>query len=484
MSWEVVNDFVAYSKQHFEEGLIRAGFQESDETWHGTVKHSAGETEITISLPRTFPFAPPRVRPTDADSVPWSWHRELSGALCLVAEGDHEDLWWKEASAFLEHVEAWLEGSNGGWAFDRPDLDLERYFHPAEDNRLYIYGDLRDRAHDVVRFMPSGNNTMKMRTHGILPRKASAASRMRVARTVCLGHMNTPPRNWQDLSSLIDASDKVEEQIRAGKLDLLLLTYKRGDHEGTILVEVWPSKGGPIQIKRLLSAADTADARIARSGPHSGQLAGSSVALIGVGALGSFVSDMLVRAGVGRLTLIDNDLIMPGNLVRHLVGPEAIGLAKVQAVRNHLIKVHGQHTCRIAAQNDDALSPAIAAAAIQDHDLVIDATASFRVTALFHTAARALESHVLSAVLQNNGETYRLDVLPPLGGAPLQPRSSRPHVAESGEDYFEAGCGSPISPTAPQAVIEAAAATVRHAVALLAGQPLNPSGEVRHFDRR
>ncbi len=116
---------------------------------------------------------------------------------------------------------------------------------------------------------------------------------------------------------------------------------------------------------------------------------------------------------------------------------------------------------------------------------MINATADFATTALLHLTAEALDTHILSAALENDGETYRIDVLPPLGNAePLPPSATAATSAQ--QPLFECGCGSPISPTPPHAVIEAASATVRHAIGLLVDRPLHPSGEVHHhrFDER
>jgi hypothetical protein len=116
---------------------------------------------------------------------------------------------------------------------------------------------------------------------------------------------------------------------------------------------------------------------------------------------------------------------------------------------------------------------------MQGHDLVVNATADFATTALLHLTAEALDTHILSAALQNDGATYRIDVLPPLGNAePLPPSDADATSAQ--QLLFDSGCGSPISPTPPHAVIEAAAATVRHAIGLLVDRPLHPAGEVHH----
>jgi hypothetical protein len=108
LSLDDYSEFVAHSKQHFEEGLIRAGFLERDNGWTGTITHPNGPTDVVVTLPSQFPFKPARVTPADSEAVPWSWHRELDGPLCLIADDDHQDLWWADAPAFLDHVTAWF----------------------------------------------------------------------------------------------------------------------------------------------------------------------------------------------------------------------------------------------------------------------------------------------------------------------------------------------------------------------------------------
>ena len=55
------------------------------------------------------------------------------------------------------------------------------------------------------------------------------------------------------------------------------------------------------------------------------------MAIVGCGALGSALGDMMVRAGVGRVRLIDRDYVEPSNLQRQSLFEEsdaAAGLPK------------------------------------------------------------------------------------------------------------------------------------------------------------
>lgn len=478
MNLGTFRDDIEYSRLHFTEGLFRLGFVEQARGWVGTVKHASGSTEVRVELTPAFPFRQPKVTPTDPDGTPWSWHRELDGSLCLVAEDDHENLWWSEAEVFIEHVTAWFEHADTSWAGDRPDLDLDRYFTPASDPRLYLYDELEQRVGTWVRFRPGQHHTVRLAGSGTPPRKRTKHLKDAFAYVADLGSLDTPPRSWDDLAQRLENSATLERKIRDQVLQVLALRYDRGGHPGAILLHVSPGEDSGIHVARLSSAADTRAARVARSGRASSRLTCYKVAVIGLGALGSFVADLLVRAGVTKLTLIDDDVIEPGNLVRHLVGPAAIGMSKVDAVANHLKSQHAvdlKLDPRVETANHDSVL-----LLVREHDLVINATAEFAVTAAVHAVSRATGKHSLSAALQNDGTTYRVDVLPPLDNASPLPDSSTSR-SERSDQYFEAGCGSPISPTPPQAVVEAAAATVRHAVGLLLESPVHPSGEVRNL---
>ena len=75
-------------------------------------------------------------------------------------------------------------------------------------------------------------------------------------------------------------------------------------------------------------------------------LRNSVVNIIGVGALGSEIADMIGKAGVGTIGLFDNQEMKGPNPVRHLAGLDHIGAAKVEAVaeivNNHNPFIHIQ----------------------------------------------------------------------------------------------------------------------------------------------
>lgn len=69
-------------------------------------------------------------------------------------------------------------------------------------------------------------------------------------------------------------------------------------------------------------------ARLAELNNRSSSTEGLNLCAVGVGALGSQVVMNLARAGFGRWTLIDHDLLMPHNVARHLLPGHFVGQLK------------------------------------------------------------------------------------------------------------------------------------------------------------
>ena len=62
--------------------------------------------------------------------------------------------------------------------------------------------------------------------------------------------------------------------------------------------------------------------------------------LFGAGGLGSNAAVMLARAGAGKLTIVDFDEVVPSNLNRQYYFVDQIGIGKVTALRDNLLRVN------------------------------------------------------------------------------------------------------------------------------------------------
>ena len=67
----------------------------------------------------------------------------------------------------------------------------------------------------------------------------------------------------------------------------------------------------------------------------------ASVALFGIGGVGSFTAEALARAGIGRLLLCDNDVVSESNINRQLVALHStIGEAKTSVIKKRISDIN------------------------------------------------------------------------------------------------------------------------------------------------
>lgn len=71
------------------------------------------------------------------------------------------------------------------------------------------------------------------------------------------------------------------------------------------------------------------------------RLAGARVIIFGVGGVGSWCAESLVRSGVGHLTIVDSDRVCITNINRQLMATlGTVGQVKVDALKEHLLLVN------------------------------------------------------------------------------------------------------------------------------------------------
>ena len=106
------------------------------------------------------------------------------------------------------------------------------------------------------------------------------------------------------------------------------------------------------------------------------KMARSSVLVIGVGGLGSVVCTYLTAAGIGKLRIVDSDVVSLHNLQRQILYREnQIGKSKVLEAEKQLRCLNS--TVEIEAVNDYFCAEN-AVELIQDVDIVVDATDNFK----------------------------------------------------------------------------------------------------------
>lgn len=99
------------------------------------------------------------------------------------------------------------------------------------------------------------------------------------------------------------------------------------------------------------------------------------VSIIGCGSGGSKDAEYLVKSGVGRIVLIDDDTLQTENILRHSCQLDDLSIEKVYAVKNMLRKINPFVDVQTLRQNLDVIDTKTDEL-IRDSDLIILATAS------------------------------------------------------------------------------------------------------------
>ncbi len=111
------------------------------------------------------------------------------------------------------------------------------------------------------------------------------------------------------------------------------------------------------------------------------------ILLVGCGALGSVVAEILVRAGIGRITIADRDYIEESNLQRQALFTEEdcrSGLPKAVAAARHLRAINS--SVDIYPEVLDVRASTIEAL-VRDQDIILDGTDNFETRYLLNDAS-------------------------------------------------------------------------------------------------
>lgn len=468
-----VNDLLleaAAERTALREQLVARGFSDDGDQLYGPVDFSDGlgaqrSARVVIRFPDGFPFQPPAVRLDDEDAVAASFsssfHLNRDATLCLNGPDEPvEDASWRDPDRLLARTAGWFQEAAAGWPGDE-DTDLERYLEPS--GQFVLYNTDNSASQRGTFTLSSTNATLRvLPKRAPEPRPGARAQRGRspLAWVGDLGAVTTPVRSWTDLRTALGRNgSRVEALIRCHHVSLLLLRYRRGAAAGVLAVRVSFTTRG-IELLGCESADESVATRRLRAGAPAADLSTQRIAVVGCGAVGSYTADLLFRGGAEALTLMDPQILRPGNLVRHVASTVDVGLPKATAVRNHLATI-GLPLGGVRAVQLSVITPADALKVLEQHSVVVDATGDERTTTLLMDAADGGDSLLFSVCLQREGGIARVDRWP------LAPAEKHlPAVPARGSaGVRERGCGDAVSLTPPHSVTAAATLAVRAVVA-------------------
>ncbi|WP_290812281.1 ThiF family adenylyltransferase [Halovivax sp.] len=147
------------------------------------------------------------------------------------------------------------------------------------------------------------------------------------------------------------------------------------------------------------------------------RLLDGSALVVGAGGLGSPAIQYLAAAGVGRLGIVDDDVVERSNLQRQIVHGDAdVGRPKVESAADYVAQLNPDvdvetHQVRLTAETVADL--------VDDRDVVLDASDNFATryllndhcaltgTALSHGAIYRFEGQITTFVNDGDGPCYR-----------------------------------------------------------------------------
>ena len=133
-------------------------------------------------------------------------------------------------------------------------------------------------------------------------------------------------------------------------------------------------------------------------------LSQKKVILFGVGGVGSWCAEALVRTGITHLTIVDADKVQPSNINRQLMATTlTVGEVKVDALRKHLLTINPEADVRAIHGRYDAETADTYN--LNEFDYVVDAIDSLADKALLIRNATRSTARLFSSM----GAALKLD---------------------------------------------------------------------------
>jgi len=171
-------------------------------------------------------------------------------------------------------------------------------------------------------------------------------------------------------------------------------------------------------------------AGIGEAGQH--RLLASRAVIVGCGALGTVLANLLARAGVGTLRIIDRDFVEPSNLQRQTLFDESDArdsLPKAVAAERRLRSINSGISIEGIVAD---LGPGTAEELLSGHDLILDGTDNFETRHLLNDAAvKLLLPWIYAAAVGSYGVTMTIRPGVTACLACLLEPQSRAHTSDS-----------------------------------------------------
>ncbi|XP_058840635.1 ubiquitin-like modifier-activating enzyme 5 [Topomyia yanbarensis] len=152
------------------------------------------------------------------------------------------------------------------------------------------------------------------------------------------------------------------------------------------------------------------------------QIREKSVAIVGVGGVGSVAADMLTRCGIGKLLLFDYDKVELANMNRLFFTPDQAGLSKVEAAAKTLnfinpdVKIMTNNYNITTVEHFDSFLSAIQTGGIREGmsvDLVLSCVDNFEARMAINAACNELSLNWIESGVSENAVSGHIQFIRP-----------------------------------------------------------------------
>jgi len=427
---------------------------------------------MTILLRDGWPYQPPSVLVAGLRS----WHAN-SGSLCLWQDGD-DTRGWTTLGGIHQRIRRWVKDAQSDFHEFGTALDAHLYW---DERDLAVA--LIDPAEIVHRARQDGQHAVFHAEVGpdgvwLIGRDKGRSANSLNGRWFFRDTVEHPPGNLDEFTEALTSTQqrrhlKDVDNLRPGSAWLAGLFWEIPEGTVALLVHIRRDADGHLSAAAVTPTPSSMSDLLRRAGPDAVRLSDARVVVFGVGAIGSHVTALLARAGVGGLRLVDGDRLWLAGVVRHAADPRAWRLPKphaMQATLSHLTWT-GVEPVPEATWDASRLTELMTGA-----DIVVEATGLTPFAEFTSRIAARAHKPFVTVALYRGGALARVRRQAD-GDTPIVDRAAHwryPPIppGESEDEYvgFEVGCAAPIHNASPVSVASAAAAAAGVCVDLLTGR--------------
>lgn len=476
--------FDSASLEAFVADLVAAGFEPVPGTdrrrWRAPIHRAfsplTDARTMDLVLLDGWPLEPPALLVDGLDTN----HSTLAGLVCMWREDD-TSLRWTSVEGLFERMVEWCHDAQEGWG--QRDLGRDAYLNFGKKIRVLATFDLTKFRTSVGAWGDFYGLRKKPRHVDFVPGRAPASTVALPGLWFLVGQLKVPARNlaelqrcltrsqWRGLQRALTLRKKGELLQPSGGVDLIMLVWERND-QMEVLAMACEGTRDEMDALALQTGPSDEENLILRAGPDAPSLKPKSIVVFGAGAIGGHAAVALAESGVGRLRLVDGELLTPGNVVRHVCGHDQVGMPKIEAV--HLVvKAHAPWT-EVETRPDSPLKPDAIRDLIRDADVVVDTTGNGPATMALAITARHEGKPLVSAALYRGGFVGRIrrQALPSDTWIDQRADSERYPIIPPDEDgadlaSAEIGCSAPVNNAPPTSVMSCASLVVQSAIDIL-----------------